>query len=252
MTSTHDRVIDRQFGSAAADYVTSAVHASGADLEHIAAIAAAAAPRHAVDLGTGGGHVAYAMAPHAARVSACDLSEAMLAVVAAEARARGLDTVETVVAPAECLPLETASADMLACRFSLHHWRDAPAGLAEARRVLRPGAPAVFVDVIAPAWPVADTHLQAVELLRDPSHGRDYTAREWQAMLDAAGFAVIAATPARLRMDFPTWTARMRTPPEQIAAIRGLQARAPAEVADHFAIESDGSFTIDTILIEAR
>jgi SAM-dependent methyltransferase len=252
MTSNHDHVIDRQFGSAAADYVTSAVHASGADLERIAAVAAATAPRHAVDLGTGGGHVAYAMAPHAGRVSACDLSEAMLAQVAAEAARRGLGAIETVVAPAERLPLETGSADMLACRFSLHHWWDAPAGLAEARRVLRPGAPALFVDVIAPAWPVADTHLQAVELLRDPSHGRDFTAREWHAMLEAAGFAVIAATPARLRMDFATWTARMRTPPEQVAAIRGLQTRAPAEVADHFAIEPDGSFTIDTILIEAQ
>jgi SAM-dependent methyltransferase len=246
-----DNVIQRQFGAAAADYVTSAVHASGADLDRIAAIAAAVRPAHALDLGTGGGHVAYAMAPHAARVTACDLAEAMVAVVAEEAARRGLDTIATLVASTADLPLGDGVCDMLACRFSLHHWRDPAAGLAQARRVLRPGAPAVFVDVIAPAQPAADTHLQAVELLRDPSHVRDYTIAQWRAMLAQAGFGITALVPARLRMDFAVWTARMRTPPAQAAAIRAIQVLAPAEVADHFAIEADGSFMLDTVLIEA-
>ena len=35
------------------------------------------------------------------------------------------------------------------------------------------------------------------------------------------------------------------------AAIRILQGLASSEVARHLAIESDGSFTIDTMLIEA-
>jgi len=91
-----------------------------------------------------------------------------------------------------------------------------------------------------------------VELLRDPSHGRDFTQREWRAMLDVAGFTVTATTSSRLRMDFATWTARMRTPATHVAAIRALQTLAGAEIAQHFEIESDGSFTIDVILIEAR
>jgi len=246
-----DDVIERQFGAAAADYVTSAVHATGADLARIAEIAAHVAPAHALDLGTGGGHVAYAIAPHASCVTACDLSVAMLAVVTDEAERRGLDNVVTLAAPAEALPLADAAFDMLACRFSLHHWRDPAAGLAQGRRVLRPGAPAVFVDVMAPPEPAADTHLQAVELLRDPSHGRDFTQREWLAMLAEAGFAVTAIRTGRLRMDFAAWTARMRTPADHIVAIRALQALAPGEVARHFAIEPDGSFVLDTIVIEA-
>jgi len=252
MTQNQDTVIRQQFGSAAADYVTSAVHATGADLTRIAEIARTVAPATAIDLGTGGGHVAYAMAPHAGLVIASDLSEDMLRVVAAEADRRGLTNVTTLIAEAGALPLADASCDMLACRFSLHHWRDPAAGLAQARRVLKPGAPAVFVDVIAPPQPAADTHLQAVELLRDPSHGRDFTQREWRAMLDVAGFTVTATTSSRLRMDFATWTARMRTPATHVAAIRALQTLAGAEIAQHFEIESDGSFTIDVILIEAR
>jgi len=250
MTQHHNSLVQSQFGPGAADYITSAVHAHGADLHRIAAIAAARMPANALDLGCGGGHVAYAMAPHAARVTACDLSPAMTAAVEAEAARRGLANIQTCCAPAASLPFADGAFDMLACRFSAHHWQDLPAGLREARRVLRSGGAAVFADVIAPPLAAADTHLQAVELLRDPSHVRDYGEAEWRAMLARSGFAISAITKGRLRMDFADWTARMRTTPDRAAAIRTLQVLASSEVASHFAIEQDGSFTIDTILIE--
>lgn len=252
MTNRHDRLVQSQFGPGAKDYVTSAVHAQGADLARIAALAAAHAPTHALDLGCGGGHVAYAMAPYAARVTACDLSAEMLAAVKSEAARRGIGNIDTCRAAAEALPFADASFDFLACRFSTHHWRDAQAGLIEARRVLREGAVAVFADVIAPPMAAADTYLQAVELLRDASHGRDYRREEWLAMLEKAGFAIIAVAEGRLRMDFASWTTRMRTPTDRAQAIRNLQGQASTEVSDHFAIEGDGSFTIDTIVIEVR
>ncbi|MFD2580454.1 class I SAM-dependent methyltransferase [Novosphingobium colocasiae] len=100
--------------------------------------------------GAGGGHVAYAMAPHAGSVVACDLSAAMLEQVEVEAARRSLGNIETTGAAAEALPFADGAFDMLACRFSTHHWRDAPGGLREARRVLQRGAPATFVDVVAP------------------------------------------------------------------------------------------------------
>jgi len=251
MTQHHDHLVQNQFGSRANAYVASPVHASGADLQRIAAIAAAKTPTHSLDLGCGGGHVAYAMAPNAARVTASDLSPDMTAAVAAEAVWRSLPNIETCCASSAALPFGDGSFDMLACRFSVHHWQDVPAGLKEARRVLRTGGVAVFADVTAPAMAAADTHLQAVELLRDPSHVRDYSEVEWRAMLTENGFAITAITNGRLRMDFADWTARMRTTPDRAAAIRTLQGLASSEVARHFAIEPDGSFTIDTILIEA-
>jgi ubiquinone/menaquinone biosynthesis C-methylase UbiE len=251
MPAKHDTLIQNQFGPAAADYVASAVHAEGADLRRIAQVAAAASPAHALDLGCGGGHVAYALAPHAGEVIASDLSPAMTAAVAAEAAGRSLANIRAVTARAEALAFADASFDLLACRFTVHHWRDAGTGLREARRVLRPGGPALFADMIAPDLAAADTHLQAVELLRDPSHGRDYREGEWRTMLEQAGFTISAVTTGRLRMDFADWTARMRTPPDRVTAIRALQVLAGSEVAGHFEIEADGSFTIDTILIEA-
>lgn len=251
MTRSHDTVVETQFGSQAKAYVASAVHAQGEDLNALETIAREAQPERALDLGTGGGHVAYRLARHARSVTAVDLSPQMLAAVQASARERDLSNIETCVAAAEHLPFQDATFDMLACRFTAHHWRDWTGGLREARRVLKPGAPAIFIDIVSPAHALFDTHLQAVELLRDPSHVRDYSEAEWSFALAEAGFRVNSTVKRRLRMDYPSWVERMRTPEQHRAAIRSLQAMAAASTAAYFEIEADGSFSIDALQIEA-
>lgn len=251
MSRAQETIAREQFGPRAAAYVESAVHAQGQDLDALEEIAQRTAPVRALDLGSGGGHAAYRLARHAGIVAATDLSPEMLQAIAASARARGLDNIETVEAPAEELPFDDAGFDMLACRFSAHHWRDMEAGLREARRVLKSGAPAIFIDAVSTGGPAEDTHLQSVELLRDASHVRDYSAAEWTAALARAGFQPQATRAFRLRMDFESWTARMRTPPELQRAIRALQAAASNDVRTHFAIGPDGSFMLDALMIEA-
>ena len=248
----HDVVVDAQFGPRAAAYVQSPVHAQGADLDALEAIAREMRPARALDIGCGGGHVAYRLAAHAGAVVACDLSNEMLAAVRETAAARGLANVVTERAPAEQLPFADATFDFVATRFSAHHWRDLGAGLAQARRVARTGAPAIFIDAVSPGKPLQDSHLQAVELLRDTSHVRDYTIAEWTAAVERAGFDVEAVNRRQIRMDFPTWIERMRTPKVQADAVRALQGQASAEVRDHFAIEPDGSFQLDVMVMVAR
>jgi SAM-dependent methyltransferase len=249
MSKAHERVVEAQFGPRAKAYVESAVHSQGADLEAIGTLAQNA--ELALDLGAGGGHVAYALARHARRVIATDLSSEMLAAVARTAREKGLTNIETAEAPAEHLPFEDATFDFVASRFSAHHWRDFDAGLREARRTLKRSGRAAFVDVYAPGQALFDTHLQAIELLRDHSHVRDYTSAQWLDTLGRSGFAVQVCRTWRLRMDFPVWIARMQTAEEYVKAIRALQIAASAETKAHFAIEPDGSFLLDMLMIEA-
>jgi SAM-dependent methyltransferase len=244
-------VVD-QFGAQATAYVTSAVHAAGADLDLIGVLVRGMPGARVLDLGCGGGHVAFTAAAAGASVTAYDLSDAMLAAVTAEAARRGLGPIETRQGAAETLPFPDAAFDAVLTRYSAHHWRDVPAALAQARRVLKPDGLLVVCDIVSPEDPLLDTHLQAVELLRDPSHVRDYRVSDWRAMLDAAGFTPGAVAASRPRMDFASWIARMRTPDINVAAIRALQASAPSEVAAHFRIEADGSFLLDSALIEAR
>lgn len=252
MSAAHEALVAAQFGPNARAYVESADHATGADLARLAELVAARPGARVLDLGCGGGHVTYAVAPHAAAVVAYDLSPSMLDAVAAEGATRGLTNVTTERGTAEALPFPDASFDFVFTRMSAHHWHDVAAGLAGMRRVLRPGGVAAVVDVVAPEGnPLHDTFLQAVEILRDPSHVRDYSPTEWLALLRAAGFAPSAPVMARLRLDFAKWIARIGTPDVQVRAIRALQGQMPPDVIERFAVEPDGSFKLDTAMFEA-
>ena len=239
-----------QFGPRADAYVSSAVHAAGVDLDRIEAIAHGRPGARVLDLGCGGGHVSYRTAPHAAQVTAYDLSREMLDVVEVEAARRGFSNIDTLQGAAERLPFEDGAFDLVISRFSAHHWADLDAGLREARRVLAAGGAAVFVDAVSPGPPLLDTHLQAVELLRDPSHVRDYSAAEWLQATERAGFAMTAAGRHRLPMAFDAWVERMKTPPDHIRAIRALQRGAADAVVRHFEIGEDGSFSLDVLRLE--
>ncbi|HEX4262465.1 MAG TPA: methyltransferase domain-containing protein [Acetobacteraceae bacterium] len=248
---TQEQLAGSQFGAQAGEYLASAVHAVGDDLVALAALADGFAGAAALDLGCGGGHVSFTLAPRVGSVVACDLSAAMLGVVAAEAARRGLANLATRQASADRLPFADAGFDLVCSRYSAHHWRDLPAGLREAARVLRPGGTAVFIDTVSPGTPVLDTFLQAIELLRDPSHVRNHTRAEWEAMLAAAGLAVGLTRAFPLRLDFASWVARMRTPSAQVAAIRALQAAVAEDVRRHFAVAADGSFSLAVAMLVA-
>ncbi len=252
MSITQNSFTADQYTPRAQAYVDSRDHSQGADLDEMEDVIRGAGLGRVLDLGCGGGHVSYRAAPHVDAVVACDVTPAMLEAVTRTAAARGLVNVETRQAAAEALPFADASFDAVLCRFTAHHWAEVEAGLREARRVLKPGGLAVFMDAVAPPGRAADTHLQAVELLRDASHVRDYSVAEWFAMLSAAGFAVERATRRKLRMVFPTWIARTAVPDDTAAAIRALQEGASAAVRAHFAIGDDGSFDLDTATLVAR
>ena len=248
---TLEALVNTQFGAQAGAYLTSAVHAQGPDLEALAALVASKSGARVLDLGCGGGHVSFAAAPHVGEVIAYDLSPDMLAVVAQAARERGFRNLSTQQGVAEKLPFADAQFDYVFSRYSAHHWRDLDLGLREAERVLKPGGTAVFVDTVAPGQPLLDTFLQTVELLRDPSHVHDYSRAQWLAAIGRVGLNPRQASEHRVRLDMRSWLERMRTPPVQANAIRALEAVMSESVTRHFAIEADGSFTIDVLTVFA-
>src|SRR5262245_17737170 len=136
---SHETLVGGQFGSRAEAYLKSSVHARGADLDALEALIGERQDARAVDLGCGGGHVTFNVAPHVREVVAYDLSPEMLNVVAQSAKERGLTNVTTQQGVVETLPFPDGSFDLVLSRYSAHHWRDFDAALREAARVLKPG-----------------------------------------------------------------------------------------------------------------
>jgi ubiquinone/menaquinone biosynthesis C-methylase UbiE len=249
----HDQAVVAQFDPKAQAYLHSAVHAAGPDLELARQLVRPFASPQAslLDVGCGAGHLAFALAPGYARVVAADLSPSMLATVRAAAVQRHLPQIEVQQASAQALPFPDGHFDVVCTRYSAHHWHDVPAGLREMRRVVRAGGALLVIDLMGDESPLVDTHLQAVELLRDPSHVRDYSPSQWRSMLQGAGFELQQQAFWPTRMEFDSWTERMRTPPASVTAIRALLAGAAREVREGLAVEPDGSFTPTTGLFLA-
>jgi ubiquinone/menaquinone biosynthesis C-methylase UbiE len=246
---SHDQAIRDQFDSKAQAYLSSAVHAQGADLAYASGLASGDA---ALDVGCGAGHLSFALATGFNRVIALDPSPGMREVVVQAARARGLAQIETCEGSAESLPFEDRAFDLVGTRFSAHHWRNLASGLREMRRVLRPGACLLAIDTLGHEDALVDTHLQSIELLRDPSHVRNRSASQWRGLLEAAGFSDVRLTQWSLRLDFASWVERMRAPASHVAVIRELQLGAAREIHEALSLEADGSFSLQVGAFEAR
>lgn len=251
-TDTHNDIVIKQYASQSNAYLASAVHTQGEDLERMASLIGQRPDAVALDMGCGGGHVSYRMAGMVNKVVAYDLADAMLATVAKEAQRRGLCNIVTKQGAAEALPCPAESFDVVATRYSAHHWHAFTEGLAQMHRVMKTGGLAIFMDVVTPGVPLLDTWLQSMELLRDSSHVRNASLAEWTSTLASLGFEVREVTKYRLRLEFVSWIERMNTLETHVAAIRSLQQRAATAVTDYFEIEKDGSFTVDTVLIVAH
>lgn len=245
------RTVERRFGEVAANYRTSPVHAAGIELTRMVELAECSGRERVLDAGCGPGHTALAFAPHVGHVTAVDLSEAMLAQGRDLAQQRAIANVEFRRGDVEALPFAEGEFDRVVTRYSAHHWPNPAAALREFRRVAAPGGSLLLADVVSFDEHVVDTHLQAIELLRDPSHVRDHTTAQWLAMLSDAGYAAEVAFTWDLRLDFDSWVARIGTPPASAAIIRETLGRAPVEVRTALRVETDHSFTLRCALIRA-
>lgn len=241
-----------QWAAVAERYGTGWSHADGPDLAWLIETAGPRSTDRAIDLGAGAGHATLAIAPHVAHVTAVDPTPEMHAVAARLATERGVGNVAFVEATADALPFPEGSFDLAVSRFSIHHWPDPAAALREVARVLRPGGRVVLIDLVAPEVTNLDTFLNAVEILRDPTHGRSLPPSDWRTALAVAGLVGSIVREWRFRHDTEDWLSRTAPAPWRAEAVRAMLREAPAAARDAFEIAPDGSaFTVGAVVVAA-
>ena len=216
-----------RFAPVAANYTTAKFHSSEERLREVLELARPQPADVALDVATGTGHVALALAPHVSRVYGLDVTGEMLEQAQGLTRKRGVQNAEWVMGDAAHLPFEDQSFDLYTVRAAPHHFHDVDAFLHEALRVLRPGRHAVFVDC-SPPQPAREL-LHDVEMRRDPSHVRSLTVGEWVSRLEAVGFEVGSATIREMEWDFDDWMHNMAVPGPLVEELAGVVESAKGE-----------------------
>lgn len=228
--------VQSQFNNVASNYRTSAVHATGEDLRLMVEHTPTTPDALVLDAGCGAGHTALAFAPHVKQVTAYDFTASMLGQVNQLAQERNINNVITQEGDVENLPFEDNTFDIVATRYSAHHWLHPETALSEFKRVLKSTGAFVISDIMAREDYAQDTFLQTLELLRDPSHVRDYRISEWQRMIQDAGFSSEVVYTFDLTLHFDTWTTRMATAAQNADMIKALFNVASNDIKQGFAL----------------
>jgi ubiquinone/menaquinone biosynthesis C-methylase UbiE len=245
------------FSRTAESYVGSFSHRTGDDLQRLIELGEWNPHLHALDIATGGGHTAFAIAPYVAQVTVTDLTPRMLEKAREYILAQGVTNASFQVADAEQLPFAAERFDRVTCRIAPHHFPDIPRFVHEVARVLKASGIFLLIDCLAPSNPELDEFDNTVEKWRDPSHGRSCTAEEWPAFFQDAGLSIEHTEFFRKMHEYDDWTARSQMSPDEKAKLAQFILESNHQIQNYFEItrKQDGqlaSFTNDFILLKGR
>jgi ubiquinone/menaquinone biosynthesis C-methylase UbiE len=240
----------------AAEAYATGEHKSGRELQLVVDFAAPAGTERALDIGTGAGHTALALAPRVLSVVLTDPVQTMLATARRLFTEAGIRNAEFVEAVAERLPFPDASFDIVTTRLAAHHFDDTALAIREVARVLRPGGVFILVDTLAPDDSASAAYQDEVERLRDPTHRRIYTQREWIAFCEEAGLRIGKTEVVRKTHDFEPWLSRGGEDAATKERVRARFLDAPASAVRDLEIVADNgtvvSFTDRKLVLAAR
>jgi ubiquinone/menaquinone biosynthesis C-methylase UbiE len=255
MTNETKSLSQQQFGAHAAGYVTSAAHNKGYSLDRLIEMAAPEPGKHALDIATGGGHTALALARRGAWTVAGDLTRPMLH--AAREHITGQQPEGTVCytqLDAERLPFPAHTFEIVTCRIAPHHFPDVAAFVRECARITKPGGLVVVVDQLSPGEPKAARYVNAFERLRDPSHAWAYNEVEWRGFFAGAGLEILHFEDFDTRHALTPWAERMGNDAATITRLRAMLTQAPGPIAAWMkpTFAADATFVIRQFLIVGR
>jgi ubiquinone/menaquinone biosynthesis C-methylase UbiE len=228
--------VQAQFGQNAEKYVSSPGHAHGSDLALAVEWLQPTSHDVALDIATGGGHVAKTLAPFVHSVTVTDLTENMLETARNHLTESGVQNAQYVLADAEELPFLHHSFDIVTCRIAPHHFPHPDAFIREVARVLRPNGRFLLIDNVAPDNKSLADFVNLVETIRDPSHVECLSVIQWRRLLEEQGFTITQDNVRKKTYPLQSWVDRMAPTDAHRLAVSSMLLHAPLDVKNDFEV----------------
>lgn len=153
-----------------------------------------------LDLGTGSGYLAFALAeqfPHAA-VTGLDIAQRTLAENQRRADAAQMQNLRFVSYDGGAFPFQDGAFDLVLSRYALHHFPEIGNSLAEISRVLTVRGHFLLSDP-APDAGDAGGFLDAFMRVKPDGHVRFYSAADWESLCAENGLFPVRAFQSSIR-----------------------------------------------------
>jgi ubiquinone/menaquinone biosynthesis C-methylase UbiE len=183
-------IIRAAFSQRAESYADAAITANPERHQRLIDLISPPPEAHALDVATGQGFLAMALARVCREVVAVDLVGAPLAIAEKKRQELGLTNLRFEEADAEALPYGDARFDVVTCGWTFHQYTDPFRMLAEMHRVCRPDGVVAIDDMTSSEDPLKSVRHNYIERLRDPSHTRALPLSELVAMFGRLGLRI--------------------------------------------------------------
>lgn len=199
-----------------------------------------AKPAHTVlDIGTGAGFGAFALARRTASVTAVDWRPDLLDLATREADRRGLANLTLLEADPNTLPFPEATFDLVTSAAAVHHFKDPGRALAEMARVCNYGGSVAIEDVVASEQGIRARYHNRIERLRDRSHQRLLSLSELVSLLGQAGLLVRRVEMQESVREYNEWVGVTRPPVRRSEHIRRLLQGSVEQDLSGLAVQSE-------------
>lgn len=158
----------------------------------------------ALDIATGTGEFARALAPHVSEVIGLDATDAMLERGRAFVQRGGIENLRFQKGIAQEIPFEDESFDIVSSRYAFHHFADPKPVLSEMVRVCKPDGHLIIVDIVVPEESTAAAY-NYYEWRCDQSHTRCLGFEELQSLFRLFGTDVISARTREVEESVLEW-----------------------------------------------
>jgi ubiquinone/menaquinone biosynthesis C-methylase UbiE len=229
-----------QFNANADKYAVSDVHRAGPSLPVLLELARPVQTDRTLDVATGTGHTALAIARLVTKTIGIDIAPKMLEQARLLAAAQAIVNCEFVEGAAEKIPLANGQFTLVTARHAPHHFHQVPLFLSEVRRVLSSDGRFVMADQISPSAAVSDW-VDYWERTRDPSHFIQRTVEQWREEMTRARLRWVEHRIVPYRLEFDWWVETAGCTDSVISALAEHAVRASDSVREFLNLEFDPS-----------